>query len=181
MILACGVGVAAASAHTPSSPQRIPPELEAIAVPGTDRIGANSPDPESGPPWAVRSYTGVSSRSCLAAARLQDEQFGPLINGRVHPLPVDESGSCADLSIDRVQFIVSRFAKTADTADRTVIFGRAEPDINSVVVSEPGGIHVLKPQDEDGTFLIVVSGLAPAGAVRLSYRSGSGSSSSQTL
>jgi hypothetical protein len=181
MILACSAGVAAASALIPASPQSVSAELEAIAVPGSDRIGAATPDPESGPPWAVRSYTGGSGRSCVAAARLENDQFGPMIGGRVVQLPVDESGSCADLSIDRVQLVVSRFAETADTADRTVIFGRAETGVDSLVVDDPSGTHSLKPSDGDGTFLIVLSGLLPSGAVRLHYRSTSGGTSTQTV
>jgi hypothetical protein len=179
MVLACGAGVAAASALTPAPPDPMPPEFEAVAVPGTDRIGASAPDPDSGPAWAVRSYTGASTRSCLSVARLEEEQFGPLIGGRVRPLPVDGSGSCADLSVDHVQPIVSRFAKTSETGARTVIFGRAEPDIHSVVVDEPSGTHTLTP-DDDGTFLIVITGLLRTGAVRMSYRRASADSSSHT-
>lgn len=180
MILACGAGVAAATALTRASPEPISPGSEAIAVPGSDRIGAGGPDPEGGPPWAVRSYTGASGRSCLAAARLEDGRFGPLVEGRIRPLPLDGSGSCADLAVDRVQLIVSRFAMTPDTTARTAIFGRAEPDITSVVVDEPSATHAFTPS-ADGTFLVVVSGLVAVGAVHLSYRDRSGGGGTQTV
>lgn len=180
LLLAAAGGVAAASALTPASTDAISPNQEAVAVSGSDRIGATMRDPKSGPEWAVRSYVGAQGRSCLIAARVDGQQFGPLVDGRIQDLPIDGSGSCDNLDVDRVQLIVDRFAATADTGERTVIFGKAASDITALELVTLGNGQAI-PLAGDGTFLVVSDGALTKEQIRIRFTDRTGTVTEREL
>lgn len=69
------------------------------------------------------------------------------------------AGSCAEPAAEPLQVALARFADTAGTGPRTVLFGVADASVSSVTVAEPAGIEPITPAG-DGTFVVVREGLA---------------------
>lgn len=172
LLLASAGGVATASTLTSERPAPDPPDPQAAAVAGSDRIATSAADPEGGPDWALRAYDGRTGASCLLSGRFDGKAFGPVIDGRVRDTPADGAGSCSPPAADPVQLLVARFAATASTGARTVIYGRVREGAHDPRITVSGQTTPLSVEP-DGTFLRVDAGLLE-GAVRVQVQESAG-------
>jgi hypothetical protein len=163
LVLAIVAGIASASvvsSGTASEPLPARDELPA----GSVETGAPNADPRGGPPWAVRVLDGDTSTRCIMAGRVEGNAFGPLDrSGHVADSGAVPRGSCADPADGPLQVALARYADTAGTGARSVLFGVASANVTSVAVDAPG---VTGPVTLDATrtFLVVSEGLTPPDA-----------------
>lgn len=167
------LGVSAASAFVGAAAPGAPPSP--VARPGTDRIEQTAADPESGVPWAVRSYVSASGGSCVEAGRLQNGRFGQIDGAQsFREAPVQEAGTCADLRADPVLLAVNHYPAGPQRAARTVVFGQARADVADLVLTARGGPERRLVRGAGGAFILALGGaLAPTDLpVRVTLASG---------
>lgn len=161
-VVAAGVaGATVVSAGMSAPPVPPVPDVAVVAVAGP--IGKPVPDPRGGPPWAVRISTGSSGSRCVGVGRTDSRAFGPVdAAGRILDVGPSASGACAGAGADRepLQVALARYADTAGTGPRTVLFGVADASVVSVVVVEPGAVGPVA-LDRERTFVVVSERLAP--------------------
>jgi hypothetical protein len=131
------LGVSAASAFVGRDGD--PASQSAVATPGSDSIDQSAPDAQGGPAWAVRVYEGEGGGACAELGRLRDGVFGQLdAEGTLDAVPLDEGGTCGDPAAEPVVLAINRYRARGDRGPRTVIFGRASPEVAGVAVRRPG-------------------------------------------
>jgi hypothetical protein len=163
-LLAIAAGVGSASLVSPGTASEQPVNGRDELPAGDVQTGDPVPDPHGGPPWAVRILDGETSERCIVAGRTDGSAFGPVdAAGEIHERGAVASGSCADPAQEAVQVAVMRYADTAGTGPRSVLYGVAAPNVTSVEVEAPGtsGSVTL---DSKRTFLVVSDGLSEHGA-----------------
>ena len=159
VLITTAAGIASASVVSSLSAQPLTLDgAETLADLG--QIGETVPDPRGGPPWAARISTTPSGQRCVTVGRTDGQAFGPVdATGHILDIGRSFSGSCADPAREPLQVAVARYADTAGTGPRSVLFGVADKDVVSVAVTQPGGIGPLTP-DRSRTFVVVREELA---------------------
>lgn len=159
MLITMAVGVAGASIVSGASAEpSTPGTAEPPAGPG--HVGETVPDPRGGPPWAVRMRTTPAGQRCMTVGRTDGRAFGPVdARGRILDTGPSFSGSCAASESEPLQVALARYADTAGSGPRSVLFGVADARVVSVEVAQPGGIEPITP-DRYHTFVVVREGLA---------------------
>jgi hypothetical protein len=152
-------GASVVSAGTSAPP--LPRVAEAAVSSAPGPMGETVADPRGGPPWVVRvSSTGAAGARCLTVGRTDGRTFGPVnAAGRILETGPSATGSCADADADPLQVALARYADSAGTGPRTVLFGVADAGVERVVVIAPDWIG---PVALDGrrTFVVVSERLA---------------------
>lgn len=162
ILLAAAAGMASASVLRAGADEPPPDPAEPLGAEGRT-IGDAVPDPDGGPPWAVRVSVTPSGRRCAMTGRVDGEAFGPLDGaGEVVDTGPSFSGSCAAAGAEPVQLAVARYPSAPGGAARSVLFGVAEEDAGSIAVTHDGTSETIEPDDE-GTFLVVREGISAAG------------------
>lgn len=162
ILVAAAAGMASASALRAGADEPPPEPAEPLAVDG-GTIGDTVPDPDGGPPWAVRVSVTPSGRRCAMTGRFDGEAFGPLDGaGEVVDTGPSFSGSCGVPGAEPVQLAVARYPGATSGTARSVLFGVAEADAESIAVTYDGTSETIEP-DDDGTFLVVRQGISAAG------------------
>jgi hypothetical protein len=163
LLLAIVAGVASASLVTAGTAAEQPSSGRYELPSGDVRTGDPVPDTHGGPPWAVRIFDGDTSLRCIVAGRTDGEAFGPVdARGEIADRGAVASGSCLDPAAEPVQAAVMRFAETAGTGPRSVLFGVAAPDVTRVEVVAPG-VSGPVTLDSARTFIVVSDGLTVRG------------------
>lgn len=162
-ILVAGAGGMASASALQAGADEPPPEpAEPLGMTGRT-IGDTVPDPDGGPPWAVRVTVTPSGRRCAMTGRFDGEAFGPLDGaGDIVDTGPSLSGSCAVPGAEPVQLAVARYPGTPGGAARSVLFGVAEAGAESIAVTHDGTSETVDPDDQ-GTFLVVREGISAAG------------------
>jgi len=97
IVSAGGVAVAQRllDSEGPDKPgDRIPQKVAPAADPGVIATSA-APDPNGGPPWALRVFTNPAGEECVAVGRLLNGTLGTYEETRrFRKLPADVSGAC---------------------------------------------------------------------------------------
>jgi hypothetical protein len=151
-LVACAGGVGVASALTDSRPTGDPGEP---ALAGSERIGARSSDPDSGPGWAVRSHETQAGRHCLEAGRFDGDSFGRAqADGTIAEIPPAGHGTCREAEDETDQAAIVRYATSGREGARTVAFGKAAISGSQVTVAS-----AATDVADDGTFVVVYRGL----------------------
>jgi hypothetical protein len=163
ILVAAAVGVSAASAVVGrgATPAAQNPEPE----PGSDSIDQTAPDPGGGPDWAVRTYTSTTGAPCVELGRTNAGRFGQLdAGGSFYDLPLDGGGTCGDLAADPVILAVNSYPAGERREARTVLFGRASPEVTDVLVMRGGGSSRAHPgAGPAGGFVLPLAGtMAPS-------------------
>lgn len=124
------------------------------------------PDPDGGPPWALKVFASREGQECVAFGRLQGGKLGRSVGGEFRPLPERVAGVCGDLRKEPVLVSVS------DSPDppRTVVYGISHAR-EPVVFEARGRRHELKP-GALGTFLLVLDGFLPPQSATVTWRDG---------
>lgn len=164
ILVAAGVGVSAASAlvdqrvaPTPQSPE---PE------PGTDSIDQIEPDPQGGPDWAVRVYTSTTGAACVELGRISQGRFGQIdAGGAFYGIPLDEGGTCSDLTGEPVILAVNTYPTEGQRDARTVLFGRANPTVTDVLVQRGGSPRAHPHTGAAGGFILPLPGTVSPSAL----------------
>ncbi len=159
MLLAVIAGIASASLVAPGTAAEQPVSGRDELPSGDVQTGDTVPDPQAGPPWAVRIFDGDTSERCIVAGRTDGTAFGPVdAAGEIHDRGAVASGSCGDPEDEPAQVAVMRFADTGGTGPRSVLFGVAAPNVTRVEVVAPG-VSGPVTLDSRRTFLVVSDGL----------------------
>lgn len=162
MAVAAAVGVSAASALV-ASPSAVVTPHSPVAQPGSDRVDKTAPDPAGGLGWAVRSYASTSGGSCVEAGRVRDGRFGQLgRDGGFRETPVEQSGTCGSLLEEPVLLAINHYPAAGQRGARTVLFGRARPDVAAMHVTGPGGVQRPLVAGAGGGFVLPLEGTIPA-------------------
>jgi hypothetical protein len=164
--VAAGVaGASAVSAVTSAPP--LPPSPEPAVSAALGQTGETVPDPRGGPPWAVRVSTAASGARCVTVGRTDGQALGPVdAAGRILDTGLSATGSCANAAGDPLQVALARYADSAGTGPRTVLFGVADARVERIVVAEPEGIGPVA-LDDKRTFVVVSEQLARDEAWRI--------------
>lgn len=131
--------------------------------PGRGVVAVTAPDPQARLPWAVRVYTSRSGESCAVAGQLRARTLGVVRDGVFRAYRDDERGVCADLDPSPIVFGTRYFSSPS----RTLVYGRAAPDIDRLRVQGPDGPKAVSPA-AGGTFLLVYEGRVPLQEVAVS-------------
>jgi hypothetical protein len=133
---------------------RIQKQVAPAADPGVVPASA-TPDPRSGPPWALRVFTNPAGLECVAVGRLLDGALGTYDTTRTfRKLPADVAGACEP--VGRSGLLVS--VQLRGTPEkRTIVYGLAR-ERRPVRVTIAGETRTVRP-GPFGTFLDVRSGL----------------------
>ena len=161
--LAAGaLGVSAASAVVGALPTSTP--QSSVPVVGSESIGPIAPDPEGDLDWALRVYTSTSGASCVEVGRLSGGRFGQIdARNAFHVLPLDASGTCGDLTADPTILAVNVYPARRDREARTVVFGRAGPDVAGALVRRRDGSLQARPAiGAAGGFVLPLAGMIAA-------------------
>jgi hypothetical protein len=135
---------------------------------GASRIAApRSPDPDGGPPWAVRVGTASGGQVCAGAGQVRAGVFGIVgQDDRFRALPEDAGGGCVSAPVPGRPIVAAR-AVAGDlraidglpTTGTTVLFGAGGGSLRSVLVRTPDG-RVRRPAlTDDGVFVLAMRGL----------------------
>jgi hypothetical protein len=162
ILVTAALGVTAASAFVPHglalTPQDVGP------VPGTSSLDQTAPDPEGGLGWTVRLSDSTAGGQCVEPGHAIDGRFGSIDpGGAFHELPLDEGGTCGDLSKEPVILVINAYPAGNDRPARTVLFGVASGDVAGISVTQPGGSANAHPvAGPRGGFLLPLAGtIAP--------------------
>ena len=121
------------------------------------------PDPDGGPPWAVRLFANPAGKQCVTLGRLRDGRIGQLRRGAFRPLPANAAGVCGSVETAGVLFAVDRHA---GSTPRTVVYGLSASRTPLTVRLE-GRRRVVRPRAL-GTFVLVLSGVRSLSGATLS-------------
>jgi hypothetical protein len=157
ILVAAAVGVSAASAVVGrgGAPVVQSPEPEL----GSDSIDRTAPDPRGGPDWAVRVYTSTTGSACVELGRIEAGRFGQLdADGAFYDLPLDEGGTCGDLAADPVILAVNSYPPRERRDARTVLFGRASPNVTDVLVTHGKSPAAHPGAGPAGGFVLAMAG-----------------------
>lgn len=159
MLVTMAGGIASASLVSgASAEQPLHDDPEPLSAVG--QVGENVPDPDGGPPWAVRVSTTPASQRCVTVGRTDGRAFGPVDRaGRILDVGPSFSGSCAGPDGGPLQVALARYADTGGAGPRSVLFGVADARVASVMVTQPSGIQPMTP-DAYHTFVVVREELA---------------------
>jgi len=158
MVATAAIGVSAASAFVGPPPAVVTPRSP-VAQPGSDRIDQTRPDPGSGLDWGVRSYASTSGASCTEVGRMSAGRFGHIrADGSFEPAAVREGGTCGNLAVEPVVLAINHYPATARDAPRTVLFGRARPDVAAIRVTGPDGTERPLVAGAAGGFVLPLAG-----------------------
>ncbi len=163
MAATAALGVSAASALVGSPPAAVTPQSP-VAQPGSDRVDQTVPDPGTGLGWAVRGYASTSGGSCVEVGRISDGRFGQIgERGAFRETPVQQGGTCGDLVEEPVLLAINHYPAAAQRAPRTVLFGRARPDVAEIHVTGPDGSERPLVVGSGGGFVLpLAAAIAPA-------------------
>jgi hypothetical protein len=135
-----------------------------VPVPGTSSLDQAAPDPEGGPEWKVRLSDSTTGGECAEPGRAIGGRFGSIDrDGAFHDLPLDQGGTCGDLSKEPVILAVNAYPAGDHRPARTVLFGVASSDVAGISVAQPGGSAIAHPgTGARGGFLVPLAGaIAP--------------------
>lgn len=156
-VIACIAGVSAASALTERASQDH--DLPDRGRPETAQQGARSPDPVAGPDWIVRTHATEGDRLCVELGRGHGSEFGRAIdNDTVVERAPNGHGVCRPSSKSEEHVAIAQFGRSGEQGPRTVVFGRVLTADAQVRVTHEGSERAV-PVDEDGTFVLPLSGL----------------------
>lgn len=162
ILVTAPLGVTAASAFVPHG---VAPTLQdPVPVPGTSSLDQATPDPAGGPEWTVRLSDSTTGGECVEPGREIDERFGSIDpDGVFHQLPLDQGGTCGDVSKEPVILAINAYPAGNDRPARTVLFGVASGDVARISVARPGGSATVHPgTGSRGGFLLALAGtIAP--------------------
>jgi hypothetical protein len=162
---AAALGVSAGSAVVGGSSAPDPPSQ--VPVADSASVGPIVPDPVGGLDWAVRAYRSTSGASCVEVGRVRGDRYGQTdASGAFHPLALDASAVCGDLTAEPVIVAVSAYTARALGEARTVLFGRAGPAVAEVLVRRRDGSIEARPRiGAAGGFLLPLAGHVAATAL----------------
>jgi hypothetical protein len=120
--------------------------------PGEARLAGSQPDPYGGLAWGVGLYTDREERLCAVIGRRKGEQLGEVREGAFRPLSPQTPGACADQHPDTL--VSNVLPRGTESRPRTIVYGRAAPDVSSVSASTPEGRR-LTDTVSGGAFLFV--------------------------
>jgi hypothetical protein len=161
ILVTAALGVAAASAFVPHGVALTP---GAVPVPGTSSLDQAAPDPAGGPEWNLRLSDSTTGGQCVEPGRAINARFGSIDpDGAFHELPLDQSGTCGDLSKEPVILAINAYPAGSARPARTVLFGAASDDVAGISVAQPGGSPIAHPSaGPRGGFLLALAGtIAP--------------------
>lgn len=139
------VGFTAASViGSDDSPVQSHGVLEAgglAGVAGTESIEHVRPDPQSrGREWAVTVFKAKNGQTCVAPGRKQGNKAGDVTpDGRFVPYPIEDGGSCTDLS--RVP--AGAQITSTPSEGRTTVHGIAGPKVRQITLTVNGEAREL--------------------------------------
>jgi hypothetical protein len=135
-------------------PDRIQPRVGPAADPGVVTASA-TPDPRSGPPWALRVFTNPAGLECVAVGRLLYGAIGTYDAARTfHKLPADVSGACEP--VGRSGLLITTSVRGRHDP-RTIVYGLAR-EYGPVRVTIDGKTRTLRP-GPFGAFIDVRAGV----------------------
>jgi hypothetical protein len=167
LLVAVVAGVAGASAvlgstgtDTPPGPATLEPDGSgaAIAVTASDPVASR--DGTAAPRWAVRVYRSQTGLTCPDANRTVGGDYGRVDgDGSFHPLALDASGDCAQLTAAApYELVVRHFGADGQRGARAVVFGVVTGAVTSIALDDDGatrdvpiagGAYVAAIADED--------------------------------
>jgi len=149
------------------NPRDVPPEQ--TPAPGTSRLEPlRIPDPDGGPPWALRVARSQTGQLCATVGQVIDGDFGLIgLDGRFRSLPERIVDACSVPRADKASLIGARvFDAPQPGAVRTVVNGIAGHSLRRVQI-EAGGRRSTAQIAPDGTFLAVLRGYPEALQLRV--------------
>jgi hypothetical protein len=152
-----GAATGAALLSTGSPVEELPGKGAQYAAPGGTRLSPVliAEDPTEGElAWGVGVYTARNGDECVLGGRVRGQAIGVLEGGSFRPYASDYAGSCGDF--DHHTATVSEI-KTGGEHPRTLIYGRARPDVRSVTLTLDGRPHRTVP-GHSGAFLFLFEG-----------------------
>jgi len=133
---------------------RIQKGVGPAADPGVVTASA-TPDPGSGPSWALRVFTNPAGLECVAVGRLLGGAIGTYDAARTfRKLPADVSGACEPVGRSGLLVTISL---RGNPEPRTIVYGLAR-EYGLVRVTIAGKARTLRP-GPFGTFIDVRAGL----------------------
>lgn len=153
MVAAITLGVAVASAIVPTSgndtvggPDDVQPASSAV-------VSSPTQARDGGDPWAVRVYTSKTGLTCPDLGRVRDGVFGrDDVDGTFTALPLEASGSCADLGRDHAAVAARRLPAMGKQPAETIVFGVTVADAS--VTAQVGDAAATAIQLNGQTFVL---------------------------
>ena len=168
---------------SPGTASEQPPPGATSCRPATSRRGEPVADPRGGPPWAVRIFDGDTSVRCIVAGAHRRRARSAPSTRRVRSTTPGAvaSGSCADPADEPLQVALARFADTAGTGPRSVLFGVAARERRQRRRRRARRVAGRVTLDADRTFIVVSDGLTATGASTVAVTLSDGSTRSYQL
>lgn len=125
-------------------------------VVGSDSVDHVKRDPKGkGPEWAVTVFRAKNGQTCVEPGRKQGNKAGDLApDGRFMPYPIEDGGSCTDLSVAPAGASIGRQLNE----NRTTVFGIAGPKVRQITLTIGGASQELAI-GRRGAFFAVMEGL----------------------
>lgn len=126
-------------------------------VAGSDAVDLVKTDPQGkGPEWAVTVFRAKNGQTCVEPGRMQGNKAGDFTpdGRRFVPYPIEEGGSCTDLSAVPAGVQITRRLNE----NRTTVHGVAGPKVRQITLTIGGASHELAI-GRSGAFFTVLDGL----------------------
>jgi hypothetical protein len=113
----------------------------------------------------VRTYRSKARLICPEAGAVAGGRFGRYEgNGRFTPLPIEASGSCADLTNEPLALAVNIVPGRGERGPRVVVFGAVSGRVRALTLTEGTSSQPIAIGD-DSTFIVVRAGTSSSGLV----------------
>lgn len=134
-------------------------------VTGSDDVDHVKRDPQGkGREWAVTVFKAKNGQTCVEPGRKQGAKVGDVApDGRFVPYPIEDGGSCTDLSMVPAGASITRRL----TENRTTVHGIAGPKVRQITLTVDGASQELAI-GRRGAFFTVLDGLLTPDDVELS-------------
>jgi hypothetical protein len=130
-------------------PQRVAPAADLGVI-----ASSATPDPDGGPPWAMRAFTNPAGQECIAVGRLRNGALGTYEARTFRVLPLTVLGACQSLARGGLLVTVQR---RGHPAPRTIVYGLARGR-RPVRITVSGRTRTLRP-GAFGSFVDVRTGV----------------------
>lgn len=144
------------SADPPAQPHGILEPGGLAGVPGSDDVDHVKPDPQGkGRQWAVTVFKAKNGQTCVEPGRKQGNEVGNVKpDGDFAPYPIEDGGTCVDLSVVPAGAAISGRL----TENRTTVHGVAGPKVRQITLTIDGASQELAI-GRRGAFFAVFDGL----------------------
>ena len=149
------------SADPPALPHGILEPGGLAGVAGSGSVEHVKPDPQGkGPEWAVTVFRAKNGQTCVEPGRKQGNKAGDYArDGRFAPYPIEDGGSCTDLSVTPAGVSIGR--NLAEKPPRTTVHGVAGPKVRQITLTVGGASQELAIGRRGAFFTVLDGALTP--------------------